>query len=1112
MTTIRGTTPAWVAALTDAALADACGEGTFARATGYVADGHVRLVSSADRGAAILAEVDGSGTSSYSVFITAHGDLEGDPHGGESGDVEWTSRCSCPVRVDCKHVVATLLVLRDRGDGAGAAVVPSWRERLAPWLQPEPARTDETPLGIQLVLAAGPPGPWGQQTRRVEIRPLRRSRVGRWVSISTWRQAQVGMGHEAVPDTHLAQAAAMVRLLTKHSGGWSSGTADLDTLGADGWKWLQHAIGQGMEVHTGGTIGRAGLHDQAIAVDHTELVPTATVRAADDGGLTTTVAWDGIDPTQRVTLLGSPPHSALVEPRRGRAQITVRPLASVDGPITDLVGAGTLVVPPEDVPEFVTDYLPGLRRRLSVQSPDGAVEATATRRPVLVVTVRGAADGGVGLTFGLRYAVGSHSGPALPIEAPIPSLHRRDARAEAALLRGIPALAEVPGCRLGSHGGELHRIPPESTRLVGLAALRFVTETVPALRAHDDVEVEIADDVPTYEEAAQDAEVTLDVDEPLDGSTDWFDLTLTVAVEGERVGLAELLTAMRRGEDLLVLPSGTWFRLDQAALEPLRLLLAESQLLGDASTGEGRIRLGRFDLGWWDELVQSGVVGRQCEAWQRHSAVLSALALDGETPVPEGLQATLRPYQLDGYRWLAALWDAGLGGVLADDMGLGKTLQTLALLQRAKERGDLGDPVLVVVPTSVLATWVDEAARFTPGLDVRTVPRTTAARKSPLADLVEGADVVVTTYAVARIDAAAFAERRWRGLVLDEAQQVKNFRSKTYQAVRQLDRGFTLTVTGTPIENDLMDLWSQLSLAAAGLFPSPDVFQRQWSRPIAGGDRVLAEQLRRRIRPLMLRRTKEEVAPDLPPKQITDVRLDMTPGHRRIYDRALLRERQRMLGLLDDPDANRVEILAALTRMRQLALDPALVPHLASAGGQEVDPDTLPSSAKVDHLIDQVIELAAEGHRALVFSQFTTFLQRVRRRLDAAGLSSAYLDGGTRDRQSVIREFKDGAAPVFLISLKAGGVGLTLTEADYVFVLDPWWNPAAEAQAIDRAHRIGQDKAVMVYRLVSADSIEDKVLALQDRKRALADRLVGDDSFAGSLTREDILGLFEAPA
>jgi SNF2 family DNA or RNA helicase len=262
----------------------------------------------------------------------------------------------------------------------------------------------------------------------------------------------------------------------------------------------------------------------------------------------------------------------------------------------------------------------------------------------------------------------------------------------------------------------------------------------------------------------------------------------------------------------------------------------------------------------------------------------------------------------------------------------------------------------------------------------------------------------------------------------------------------------------------------------------------------------------------MLRRTKEEVAPDLPPKQITDVRLDMTPGHRRIYDRALLRERQRMLGLLDDPDANRVEILAALTRMRQLALDPALVPHLASAGGQEVDPDTLPSSAKVDHLIDQVIELAAEGHRALVFSQFTTFLQRVRRRLDAAGLSSAYLDGGTRDRQSVIREFKDGAAPVFLISLKAGGVGLTLTEADYVFVLDPWWNPAAEAQAIDRAHRIGQDKAVMVYRLVSADSIEDKVLALQDRKRALADRLVGDDSFAGSLTREDILGLFEAPA
>ena len=1125
MTTIRGVTPAWVSVLTDAWLELLHGPATVARAKGYVEQGMVRSVTLAEEGAVVLAEVEGSGRWPYTTLITALVDV---PEGlaVRAADVDWTAKCSCPVGVGCKHALAALMVLRDQGGGPLASA--SWRDRLASYAVEAAQAEHETPLGLQFVLVSGPPGPWGQGSRRVELRPLRRSRVGRWVSISSWAQAISGQGHEFVPADHLRVAGELVRLVGQSPFGWgSSRPVLLEDLGVEGWRWVQQASAAGLEVRTGGVVGRAGLDTQALEPDPSELVPTATITRREGGGLRAVVAWHDVPQSHKVTVLGLPPHSVLIEPRSGSGPRTVRPLGAVTPEVLDLMGAGTVEVPPEDVEEFLSDYLPGLRRRLTIQSPDASVDATAARRPVLTVQVSGDPDGpGVRVVFGIRYLVGDHRGPVLPVEHSTTGPGRRDRGAEADLLHGIPELEEVPGCRLGAHDRRIHRVPPAVATLGGAEAVRFMTHTLDALRAHPEVEVEVADSTPTFEEASEPAALTLDVDETPEGATDWFDLSVSVVVDGEAVPLAELLTFLRRGEEILVLPSGTWFSLAQPAFTTLRDLVLESQLLVDAEAGT--VRIGRYDLGWWEELVVTGVVGRQCAAWQRHTAVLDALDLSGEAPLPVGLQATLRGYQGEGYQWLRALWDAGLGGILADDMGLGKTVQALALLQRAKERGELGGgdaegagPVLVVAPTSVVGTWVSEAAKFAPGLRVAAVRRTSGKRGTGLAEVLAGGavggggdgpvDVVVTSYAIARIDAAEFAARPWRGLILDEAQQVKNHRSKTYQSVRRLDRQFTLAITGTPIENDLMDLWSQLSLATPGLFPSPDTFHREWSRPIAAGDAELARRLRSRIRPLLLRRTKEQVAPDLPPKTETVVRLEMTPGHRRIYDRALLRERQRMLGLLDDPDANRVEILAALTRMRQLALDPALVPALSLPGGEEsgADLDSLPPSAKVDHLLDQLVELAAEGHRALVFSQFTTFLGRIRRRLEAAGLESSYLDGGTRNRQQVIDGFKTGTTPVFLISLKAGGVGLTLTEADYVFVLDPWWNPAAEAQAVDRAHRIGQDKAVMVYRLVSADSIEDKVLALQDRKRALADRLVGGGSFTGALDRDEILGLFD---
>src|SRR3712207_2607568 len=506
-----------------------------------------------------------------------------------------------------------------------------------------------------------------------------------------------------------------------------------------------------------------------------------------------------------------------------------------------------------------------------------------------------------------------------------------------------------------------------------------------------------------------------------------------------------------------------------------------------------RRRHTRYWRDWSSDVCSS-------DLWARD--VRALLDVDEAAPpaLPVGLAAQLRPYQLQGYQWLSVLWDAGLGGVLADDMGLGKTVQALALVCRAQEAGDLTAPVLVVAPTSVVSNWAREAARFAPGLAVRTVEATGRKRGTSLAEVVEGADLVVTSYTLLRLGEDDYRELPWSGLVLDEAQFVKNHQAKTYAAARRLPARFKLAITGTPVENDLMDLWSVLSIVAPGLFPSPQRFTEHYRTPIEkGGDADVLAALRRRIRPLVRRRTKEQVAAELPPKQEQVLEVVLNPRHRKVYDTHLQRERRKVLGLVDDLQKNRFTIFRSLTLLRQLALDASLVDE-AYTGIR---------SSKVDAFLEHLQEVVAEGHRALVFSSFTGFLSTARARLDAHGLPYAYLDGRTRDRQRRIDEFRSGRVPVFLISLKAGGFGLTLTEADYVFVLDPWWNPAVEAQAVDRAHRIGQDKTVMVYRLVAAGTIEEKVVALQERKRDLFARVLDDDggALSGALTADDIRGL-----
>jgi len=446
--------------------------------------------------------------------------------------------------------------------------------------------------------------------------------------------------------------------------------------------------------------------------------------------------------------------------------------------------------------------------------------------------------------------------------------------------------------------------------------------------------------------------------------------------------------------------------------------------------------------------------------------------------LPRDLTATLRNYQITGIDWLCALRDANLGALLADDMGLGKTIQALCGL-----RGR----TLVVTPTSVLHNWADEITRFRPGL-------THNLYHGPGRQIDEGCDVTLTTYAILRIDADKLANEHWDTLILDEAQAIKNPDSKVTRAAYRLRGDFRMTLSGTPVENRLDELWSQFHFINRGLLGSRSDFEERYAKPIGSGDLEVATRLRERIRPFVLRRLKRDVAPELPPRTDVVLHTTLTQSERNTYDAIRAASLENVVAQLSS-GASVMQALEVLLRLRQAACHSALVP------GQ-----TAKSSSKIELLLEFLDEVLAEGHKALVFSQWTSLLDLVQPHLDNAEINYTRLDGTTRDRASVVQNFQDPEGPpVLLASLKAGGLGINLTAADHVFILDPWWNPAAEDQAADRAHRIGQNRPVIVYRLVAEDTVEERILALQEKKRALSEAALG--GAAGALTRGDLLAL-----
>jgi SNF2 family DNA or RNA helicase len=513
-----------------------------------------------------------------------------------------------------------------------------------------------------------------------------------------------------------------------------------------------------------------------------------------------------------------------------------------------------------------------------------------------------------------------------------------------------------------------------------------------------------------------------------------------------------------------------------------------------AQKHDGRLRYGRIQMALLDALLAGQPQSRVDEAFERIRDELAR----GERPEaedePAGFQGTLRHYQREGLGWLRFLERMGIGGCLADDMGLGKTIQVLALFalrqQVLRETGVAHHPSLVVVPKSLIFNWIDEAGRFAPAL--RVLNYTGNTRLDGATSLAEH-DLVLTTYGTLRRDIISHREIEFDYVVLDEAQSIKNAASQAAKACRLLRARHRLALTGTPVENHIGELWSIFEFLNPGQLGSA----ARLKRFLAGG-RTSAEVVARAVRPYLLRRTKSQVLSDLPEKTEQTLFCELGESQRKAYDE--LREHYRLelsgrIGRLGIGRA-RIAVLEALLRLRQTACHPGLVDHA------RVDEP----AAKLDTLMEQLDEVLDEGHKVLVFSQFTSFLAIVRRRLDARSIPYEYLDGKTTDRQARVQRFQeDEQCRLFLVSLKAGGQGLNLTAADYIYILDPWWNPAVEAQAVDRAHRIGQTRRVFAYRLIARDTVEEKILALQDRKRDLAESIVrADESMVSSLTAEDV--------
>ncbi|WP_227492482.1 DEAD/DEAH box helicase [Brevibacterium sp. CFH 10365] len=995
-----------------------------------------------------------------------------------------------------------------------AALPADWREALAPLA--EAASHSYTPVALGFELVEVIPRSWfeAQHTVQLEhdavtpgvnpslaIRPLMLSESGNWVKKSlTWRTVDRMARQFDIDPAHQEWFAQLAGLRTRGKTDFTPDGAPYH-LGDFHTPLLWEHFTQGKNLG----IEFVGINpDMAIRIGHSA---KAAIDIRRTQGRLRVQARAGIDEREFAPGLVKPiwTHGFFGVDVTSGFTVTLAPAATPtkESALPVLRSPGPITIPETEAEEFFEEYYPQLRTSAEVISSDDTVTFPQYRAPHLVAFATFGAGDKLSLRWYWEYSGPRRSYPVIDRDR-LGAASAKDLAQARDLDHEDAVVAEVKKLLADTHetGSALRTIT--DTELDDADTADFVVNVLPGLEEIEHVKVITRGKKQPYRELGGEPNVKITAVES--EKNDWFDLGFQISVDGHPVPFVKLYKALARGTKKIKLADDSFLSLNKPIFDRLKALLAEADLIPEWEPAAPKIS--RMHVGLWSDFEDLADEAEPAVTWRESARALADLEHLPATEVPDLNGAKLRPYQVQGFRWLALLYRCRLGGILADDMGLGKTLQTLALIKHAQA----DNPFLVVAPTSVVPNWVKEATAFTPDLDVRVVAESTRARGIDLAEVADGADVIVMSYAMLRLEEGPISRMEWAGLVLDEAQFVKNSSAQTHLAAKEVRASFRLALTGTPLENSLTDVWSLFSITAPGLFPSAHRFDDEYVRPIESGENPgRMQRLQRRIRPFMMRRTKDLVAADLPEKQEQVITVELNPAHRKLYDRVLQKERKKILGFIDSEyDKQRFIVFRSLTLLRMLALDPSIV---------DAEHAEVPSS-KLTALMERLDDVIAEGHRSIVFSQFTSFLAHVAAKLEARGIPYVLLDGSTRNRGAVVDAFRSGEAPVFLISLKAGGFGLNLTEADYVFLMDPWWNPASENQAIDRAHRIGQTKNIMVYRYVAEGTIEQKVLALQKRKAELFDDLMSDagtyegrgpggQAFSQTVTAADIKGLLE---
>jgi non-specific serine/threonine protein kinase len=1033
--------------------------------------------------------------------------------------------CDCPYAeggVICKHEVAAALALRDY---LRTHVPPNWRNQLARMVQGTGSGTRTTPQPYLVIFSLHSIYEYGNMSWKLTpyMLPIKAIPEEAQPLVSTLTKARLGDLILSIPDLSMALKTPYNALNPASCINATRQVVSVANYFIDKSKYYSYAPAAGTDLELlSGLDVTLFSGSMAVPVQRViEILPT-------QGQLQMNAerTSDGIRMKLTVNL-----GDRTLTFKKGDVQLVARNpmwllaeqyLCELEGDFPDylimnLLETPELVIPKKDEAEFLEKYYLPLAKVLPVQGDavtwqevragpvkrlylvdgdnmDGRLSAKSragASSPVNPLYTRGGSPGG-GLQVQLRFGYDEYE---VPYQSGLPLQHIQSLPDTWTLVR-IHRDAEFERKAfetLASAETGLKRSP--SPTPVGNFMLRAKIHPVDFLMRHVPRLLEKGFEI-YGEDKLKVGRVNRNIPTisfSISSGIDWFDVQAVVNYGDIEVSFKDIRRALRKKERYIKLADGTIGHIPEEWIERYKHLFA----LGEET--EQGIRLSNHHVTLVDQLLGESDRYRADAEFKRRSQLLRNF--DGIAPqeLPKGFIGELRPYQKAGFDWLHFLHEYGFGGCLADDMGLGKTVQALVFFQSLRERGHTQTASLLVLPKSLLFNWQREAARFTPELRLCEYFRNDRAKQP---EQFNDYDLVITTYGIMLRDIEILQKYCFHYVLLDESQAIKNPVAQSAKAARLLNAEHRLVLTGTPVENSTSELWSQFAFLNPGLLGNIEYFKEEFGNPIEKrGEEQAAQFLRKMVYPFILRRTKDQVAPELPSRTERLLFSDMEPAQRKLYNRTRDYYRGLLMGIIEQEGMNdaRMKILEGLLRLRQICNHPKLV-----------DTQFHGESAKFELLIETLETLWAEGHKALVFSQFVEMLKLVRREMDLRHIPYAYLDGQTRNRQERVDTFQnDHTTPFFLISLRAGGVGLNLTAADYVIHIDPWWNPAVEMQATDRTHRIGQEKPVFVYKLIVRDSVEEKILQLQERKRNLVEQLITtDSSFFKSISAEDVKVLF----